>query len=66
MKSIVGKTLALAGIAGALMAGSYPLYRGRHAGGVIWQPFNMGSIMHARKNNQRNKNQKRMRGFKQR
>jgi hypothetical protein len=28
--------------------------------------FDMGSIMRARKNNQRGKNQKRMRGFKQR
>jgi hypothetical protein len=37
---------------------------GLHAGGVIWQPFNMSMIDKARKENQRNKNQKRIKSMK--
>jgi hypothetical protein len=58
--------MALASVAGALgskMLGG-AMFQGPHAGGVIWQPFNMSSIMKARRENQRAKNQKRMRGFK--
>ena len=34
-----------------------------HAGGIVSHQFDLGSVLHARKNNQRNKNQRRLRGI---
>jgi len=34
-----------------------------HSGGIVSRQFDLGSIMHVRKNNQRNKNQRRLRGM---
>jgi hypothetical protein len=60
--------LAMAGsgpaVAGAVPAFDTSRYRGHHAGGRVHEMFNLAEIMHARKNNQRGKNQKRMRGGK--
>ena len=47
----------------AALSGGDKMYRGHHAGGCIHEQFDMGSIMKARRNNQRNKNQKRLRGM---
>jgi hypothetical protein len=47
----------------AALSGSDKMYRGHHAGGRIHEQFDLGSIMKARRNNQRAKNQKRLRGM---
>jgi hypothetical protein len=65
-KSAMLSALAMASVAGALGSVGNGMYFGPHAGGVIHQTFDMGLIMHARKNNQRGKNQKRLRGNKKR
>jgi hypothetical protein len=46
----------------ALATMGHKLFNGGHAVGRASQDLNLGEIMYARKHNQRNKNQKRLRG----
>lgn len=58
MRKLIGATALMA--AAALMGGVSTYHPQYHAGGKISTMFDLASIMHARKNNQRNKNQKRI------
>jgi len=59
LNSVIGATALLAA---SMLSGTSVYHPQHHAGSKSSRMFDLASIMHARKNNQRNKNQRRLRG----